>query len=91
HVGAFARRHAASWIVAVAPRLVTALTAPGRMPHGRDAWGETLLKLPADAPGRWRNVLTGEALTAAGGPPTLRLSEVLSRLPVALLSSEVAS
>jgi len=57
-------------VVTVVPRLVIGL--------GGD-WGDSSVELP---PGRWRNELTGE--DAAGGE--VRLSDLLRRFPVALLS-----
>jgi (1->4)-alpha-D-glucan 1-alpha-D-glucosylmutase len=69
HVIAFMRGESA---ITVAPRLVLGL--------GGD-WGDTSLELPA---GRWRNELTGEAVT--GGP--VRLADLLPQFPVALLIKE---
>jgi (1->4)-alpha-D-glucan 1-alpha-D-glucosylmutase len=62
-------------VVTVVPRLVLRLSG---------TWGDTALKLPT---GGWRNELTGEPLS--GGE--VRLTELLKRFPVALLSREEES
>jgi maltooligosyltrehalose synthase len=60
------------------------LAPPGRFPIGRDVWAASTLALPPGAPRHWRNVLTGETLTATPGG-SLRIAAVLSKLPVAIL------
>lgn len=84
HVCAFARRHGGAWAVAAVPRLTVRLGP--RFPTGTRAWGDDRLTLPAGAPGRWRNALTGEVLRSAEG--SLPLAEVFGRLPVALLGGD---
>ena len=59
-------------VAVVVPRLVYGLASRG-------GWGETALALPR---GRWRNVLSGEALLDGG---TVKLAALLARFPVALL------
>jgi (1->4)-alpha-D-glucan 1-alpha-D-glucosylmutase len=70
HAFAFVRGGGAVSAAVVVPRLLMKL---------RGDWGDTSLELPA---GRWRNELTGEE--AGGGE--VRLSDLLRRFPVALLS-----
>jgi len=82
HVVAFARQHERSWVVAVVPRLTVRL-GRGRLPLGRRAWRDTVLRLPSRAPTRWVDAFTGRRLESADG--RLRLSETLDRFPVALL------
>jgi (1->4)-alpha-D-glucan 1-alpha-D-glucosylmutase len=72
HVLAFDRGGA----VTVATRLPAGLTAGG-------GWGTTALQLPG---GTWRDVITGTVATNSGNG--LRLSQVLTSLPVALLVRE---
>jgi (1->4)-alpha-D-glucan 1-alpha-D-glucosylmutase len=63
-----------------------AVTVATRLPVGLasgDGWGETTLHLPG---GTWRDVVTGNAVTSSDDGA--RLSEVLARLPVALLVRE---
>ncbi|MGH9489388.1 MAG: malto-oligosyltrehalose synthase [Terriglobales bacterium] len=75
HVVAFLRAAAA---VTVTPRLPMGLG--GGWPGD---WHNTALALP---PGRWRNVLTGEAIAGGLAP----LAALLARFPVALLAREEA-
>lgn len=85
NVVTFARTHDGSWAITAAPRLLTQLSVALRPPTGIRAWYDTELVLPAGAPDRWRNVLTGETLLAREG--RLRLASVLAHFSVALLSA----
>jgi (1->4)-alpha-D-glucan 1-alpha-D-glucosylmutase len=89
HLCAFARRNNGGWAVAAAPRLTTKLCGPEGLPLGERAWQASALLLPREAPGRWRDHLTGETLTAveAGGKKQLALAEVFGAFPVALLTA----
>ncbi len=89
HVLSFARERNGFWTVAAVPRLMTRLPASGVFPLGRDTWGtQGGLLLPAEAPARWSNVLTGETIdaSAADGMNLLPLFRVFQMFPVALLS-----
>ena len=79
HVVAFARGGGGGEAVTVAPRLVIGL---GGGP--RAEWKDTALELPE---GAWRDELTGE--TIEGGE--VRLGDLLSRFPVALLVRSVGA
>jgi (1->4)-alpha-D-glucan 1-alpha-D-glucosylmutase len=85
HVVAFARDD----VIAIAPRLFgTLLDDAARDPLGAGVWTDTTIALPREfAHDRYRNVLTGEELTAGerDREPALRLAEVLASFPVALL------
>ncbi len=71
--------------VAVVTRLAGRLhSAAGDLPTGDD-FGETVVDLPGAAPLEYRDVLSGQMLRAEGG--RLRVADVLSHLPVALLVS----
>jgi (1->4)-alpha-D-glucan 1-alpha-D-glucosylmutase len=84
-VVAFARRLADQEVIVVVPRLVAGLTRDGALPMG-DVWGDTRLDL-ADAEGvRYQDVFTGETIVAQDAH--LRLTDVLSAFPVALLTRE---
>ncbi|HXL91507.1 MAG TPA: malto-oligosyltrehalose synthase [Streptosporangiaceae bacterium] len=75
---------AAEHVVAFAR--VSAVTVATRLPAGlraRGGWGETALTLPPTS--TWRDVLTGA--TYPGNEP-LRLSDLTSHLPVALLEAQ---
>ena len=71
---------------AVAFSRVSAVTVATRLPAGlraRGGWGDTALTLPPAS--TWRDVLTGA--TYPGDQP-LRLSDLTSQLPVALLEAQ---
>lgn len=83
---AFARLTDGDRIIVVAPRLpyqllleAEDLLVPPRV------WQDTSITLPAFLAGRFGNVLTGDPCQAEG---TLRVSELLSRFPLALLAAE---
>ncbi|HWB67409.1 MAG TPA: malto-oligosyltrehalose synthase [Mycobacteriales bacterium] len=81
-VVAFARRRRDQWAVTIVPRLTRPLTRPGEFPIG-DRWGNTAVKLPAGAPSRFRNRLTGREVGVTRG--RWALADVLPDLPVAVL------
>jgi (1->4)-alpha-D-glucan 1-alpha-D-glucosylmutase len=86
---AFARTHAGSAVIAVAPRLLA--RAGGDWKQWAEAWRDGLVLLPPElAERRWRNALTGvtvevERRSEHGGIP---LTSALSPCPVALLVAE---
>jgi (1->4)-alpha-D-glucan 1-alpha-D-glucosylmutase len=83
-VVAFARRLGRQTVVAVAPRMISRLTDdPARAPIG-PLWGETRLELEGVREGRYRELLTGRALTVGAAIP---LCALLAELPVALLEA----
>lgn len=87
---AFARRQADSWIIVAVPRFPTRLSSDGRPPLGEAIWGETVLLLPPDAPGKWLNGLTDVVVGCRpqSGRQAVRLAEVFSDLPVALMAGQ---
>jgi (1->4)-alpha-D-glucan 1-alpha-D-glucosylmutase len=89
NVCAFSRHKSAWWSLTAVPRLVTKLASEGKAPLGGSAWGKSLLELGARMPRAWKSVLTGEAVTAQviEDRVALRLSELFSRFPVALLEN----
>jgi (1->4)-alpha-D-glucan 1-alpha-D-glucosylmutase len=92
HIVAFARAHRDRVVVALAPRLVAALTGTGaRLPVGRSAWQDTGLPLPDDWAGlTFQNVLTGEQISPSveQARPVLRVADALSAVPATLLTAE---
>ncbi len=88
HVVAFARHRQNEWAVVVVPRLgYTICRRKCALPVG-DVWGDTFLRLPASFAGTaLRNVFTRGEVPASRRPDgvQLRLSELLSVCPVALL------
>jgi (1->4)-alpha-D-glucan 1-alpha-D-glucosylmutase len=85
---AFARRWNESWILAVVPRLLSQMAAPGHPPLGPSVWGEEKLLLPPGAPKVWEDVFCRTLLRISprGPDPALPLAEVFQHLPVALLT-----
>jgi (1->4)-alpha-D-glucan 1-alpha-D-glucosylmutase len=91
HVLGFARERDGARAVAAVPRLATRLVPPGEFPLGEGAWGtRSGLVLPDDYPERWRNVFTGETLSASrsGGRRLLLLRNLFRSFPVALLAPD---
>jgi (1->4)-alpha-D-glucan 1-alpha-D-glucosylmutase len=67
HVVAFARRLRDEWAIVAAPRLTSSLVGEGELPVGEEVWLDTSVKLPKEAPRRWRGVLTDEEIESSGG------------------------
>lgn len=98
HVVAFARvqdNNAGPALIAVVPRLACSLL-DGQLiwPCGAEAWHDTHV-IAVNIPTTWRNVFTGETITAQGtgrdGAPHLYLRDLLASFPVALLVSDSGS
>jgi (1->4)-alpha-D-glucan 1-alpha-D-glucosylmutase len=85
HICAFGRRKTEIWALVVVPRFLTRLIRADTLPLGRRVWGDDFLILPADAPQRWLNVLTGETIKFSKATETLPLPRVFGIFPVALL------
>ena len=93
HVLAFARRQEHRWAVVATPLRVRQLSdakdAPSDSVPSID-WANTAVALPADAPVEWRNEFTGELIDVVRSPVgkiVVPVADILSPLPVALLSS----
>jgi (1->4)-alpha-D-glucan 1-alpha-D-glucosylmutase len=86
-VFAFARRRRRAVAIVATPRLFTRLVDEGQPPMGNSTWGRGQLVLPQNFPGKWRNVFTGETLSAhsRGGQKVVPLARLFSSFPVALL------
>ena len=99
----FARVDAKQWAVVVVPRLALAAWRESELAKTVDDttvedgiwptaawWHETLIELPADAPHRWRDVLSGEELEARveGGRVVIDAAQLFRRFPIALLYFE---
>jgi (1->4)-alpha-D-glucan 1-alpha-D-glucosylmutase len=86
---AFARRREKQWAVTIVPRWLARAHAP--MNWGRMAafWRGTKILLPAKAPARWENLLSGGfvELTPGRKHPSLRAEDVLGNFPVACLKA----
>jgi len=86
HLLAFARRSGEGWAVTIVPRLLaSAGLQPGTV-VSPDWWADTEVVLPAEAPGKWRNIFTG-AEVAASDRQAIAV-KFLVDFPVALLLAE---
>ena len=87
-VFAFARRRRKSLAIVATPRLFTRLVDKDEPPLGKRLWGRGKLILPQDFPGNWRNVFTGETLSAhsKGNEKIIPLAKLFCTFPVALLT-----
>jgi (1->4)-alpha-D-glucan 1-alpha-D-glucosylmutase len=87
HGVAFLRSYAGRSLLTVVPLFTSTLM------HGKtelplaDAWGNTAISLPENAPNRYRNIYTGEQVTV-NDANSLCLSELFSTFPVGVLLSE---
>jgi (1->4)-alpha-D-glucan 1-alpha-D-glucosylmutase len=88
HVVAFARHDRGHWVLVAVPRLVAGLVTSGRLPVGRRTWRDTATALPARAPKRWADILTGETLTASrvADGQVIHLHSIFPHSPFALLA-----
>jgi (1->4)-alpha-D-glucan 1-alpha-D-glucosylmutase len=88
---AFARKHREEVAITVAPRLYAKITpAEGSLLPAQEAWDNTYILLPDNLPGvTYRNVLTGETITAYehDGRLSFNAGRLLRNFPVALLES----
>ncbi|MBN1507554.1 MAG: malto-oligosyltrehalose synthase [Sedimentisphaerales bacterium] len=87
HVVAFFRsRDATHYALVVTPRFLTSVIRPGEMPVGRQVWDDTRIRLPAQSPSHWRNVITGQDLRASG---EILVGDALATFPVAIMVGSV--
>ena len=93
HAIAFARQHQQQAVVVVAARLTYTLCGGNTSLWGRQAWGDTVLRLDEQQPppvraGRWREWLTGRELASPANGDGLPLSRIFAdanALPFAVL------
>jgi (1->4)-alpha-D-glucan 1-alpha-D-glucosylmutase len=85
HIIALARHHGDTWMIAVVPRLPSRLSTVGEFPLGNRVWETSELIRPDAAPTTWSNVLTGERLEASSASGHVKLSDIFSQFPLALL------
>ena len=83
HLVAFARHHEGRWILCAVPRLMGRAASTAPFPLGAAAWARTWLELPADAPHRFVDVMTGQRHAVEGA--RLEVATVLGDLPLAVL------
>jgi (1->4)-alpha-D-glucan 1-alpha-D-glucosylmutase len=92
HVLAFVRRLGSSQIIVVVPRLCARLLAAEiRLPVSESVWGNTAIQVPGPGKPSFRNVLTGEMLSARheDGNLELSLASVLGEFPIAVLNQQL--
>jgi (1->4)-alpha-D-glucan 1-alpha-D-glucosylmutase len=89
HIVAFARRLGESWAMTIAPRWSARAGRPSGLRSWKALWEGTALTLPDGAPGAWRNVLTGQSVSASasGESPLIAVEDCLAKFPVALLEA----
>ncbi len=90
HLCAFGRRAGNEWALILVPLYAARLCAAGAIPIGESCWGDTAIVLPKEAPANWRQLFTGESVTAldSGARKLLLLRQVLGTFPVALLAPD---
>lgn len=74
------------WAITVVPRLMAQRHFPEDRLTDSDFWGETILRLPDNAPTRWHNIFTGQDVEA--NDLRIPLADHLGAFPVALLVSQ---
>jgi (1->4)-alpha-D-glucan 1-alpha-D-glucosylmutase len=83
---AFARSAESAMLIVIVPRLAAPLLEGAELPKPpAEAWGDTRVALPQTAGDRLHNPLTSETIEVR--PESLRASDVLAALPVALLTT----
>jgi (1->4)-alpha-D-glucan 1-alpha-D-glucosylmutase len=83
HLLAFARHFRGRWLLSVVPRLLRRAGCEEQFALGPAFWAGTALRLPAEAPQQFVDVLTG--VPHALNRSRLEVADVLSALPVAAL------
>lgn len=87
HVCGFARRFGKKLIVSVCARFFASLTNRGKEIPCGPVWADTFLETPADCPGCWYNILTGESCQAKiiDKREVFAMEQLFAILPVAFL------
>jgi (1->4)-alpha-D-glucan 1-alpha-D-glucosylmutase len=90
HIFGFTRRSGNDVAIILVPRLVARLRGPDGLPLGRTVWQDTRVLLPEHISAlHWRNIFTGQAVTAKSeqGRGILAPDEVFADFPLALLTT----
>ena len=90
HVIAFARQQAEERLIVATGRFFARLDVETRQPVGPEVWGETIISLPDELSGCYRELLTGQKLCveARGETQALLVAEVFAHFPFAVLARE---
>ncbi len=86
NVVAFAREHEGKWCLMVVPRLLAQVISEQELPLA-EAWADTAITLPDNAPKNWENIFGEVPLE---GQNSLQLATILQTFPVALLTATTA-
>jgi (1->4)-alpha-D-glucan 1-alpha-D-glucosylmutase len=89
NVIAFCRRDGDDWVLALAPRHLSRVSAEGEFPLGEERWRGTAIRLTEGMPHSWRDVFSGREVEAErhNSDYILRAADLLERFPVALLEN----
>jgi (1->4)-alpha-D-glucan 1-alpha-D-glucosylmutase len=91
HICAFARQWEGKVILVIVPRFLARLVkSPDELPLGHKVWGGSWLVIPPEIPsGRFKSILTGEAmgLVKQDGKVALPLDQVFANFPAAMLEA----
>ena len=82
HALALARTHHDRWVIACVPRQTVGIARSGHYVTGSE-WGDTVLRLPKNAPSTFRDILTGEHVRARGD--RLEIAQCFATAPLSVL------
>jgi len=86
----FSRNKGDDWAIALVPRCLAGLQAPVIESEHQRFWAETSIRLPADAPKKWINVLAGNnSSVISARDQQLSAADAFAEFPVALLLPKV--
>ncbi len=85
HIVAFARKLDNQWALTIVPRFSTFIVDEGEYPFGEKIWKDTCVILPAGAPSRWIDAITGRRIT---GDRKIAIGAALKSFPAGLLLGE---
>jgi (1->4)-alpha-D-glucan 1-alpha-D-glucosylmutase len=85
HIISFARRTQQHTVIVVATRFFATLLSEAEFPIGEGVWGDTVIQLPAELKGCYRDVFTGKRLCLDKAETEVPLAQVCEQLPFALL------
>lgn len=88
HVFSFLRHMQGSWVLVAVPRLPSGLIQDREIPLGQQAWADTSLQLPEQAPHLWRDVFCARRLSCTREP---QMADLCLEFPLVLLKGESQS
>ncbi|MBD2482572.1 malto-oligosyltrehalose synthase [Planktothrix sp. FACHB-1365] len=84
HILAFARTYGQQIIITIVPQFLTNLVEPKQFPLGQMIWKDTAIEIPEEWSTDWEDTLTHQLIK---GSPSLKIGDILTVFPVALLTS----